>query len=307
MSIIFITIQGGLGNQLFQAALLFWLRKNWGISAKMIYPGGGGTPGPDTRICQLNELFPSENVISGFFAYLLHLLSLSRKWQLLFGSSGLVCSLADVLSLEQVLQHTSFGNRLLRRHSIFVFSAHWQRLGLLVDVIPFIQKTVSSSLEDRAARVDSWLAANQRAPLAETLVIHVRRGDVLTLSRAVLLGVDYYRNALDAFAVHRSYYPTAIAVVSDDPDKAIELVRYVAPSAYVLDLQDPVDVLAAMTNSQAVVLANSTLSLWAAILSKDRSCIVAPTIELIGACSWDEITGYLGVLKVDIGRCVRSH
>lgn len=285
---LFVTIQGGLGNQLFQAALILWLRAAWGISAHPLDPGCQGQPGPMSRVCQIDQLFPDLQVKRGFAVYLLHALSLSRKWQHLVGDAGFVSRIADESTLNQVLrQHLELPS-FRGFPKVFVFSGHLQRLGLFSTIIPSMIKSVRPILLNRSIHIDNMLFGSGRLPLASTLIIHVRRGDVLSLQDAVLLQSDYYMRALEVLSERDGCSSLAVAVVSDEPEVALGLIKRLVPSAFILNLDDPLDVLAAMAMSHALILANSTLSLWGAVFSVSRANVIGPCIPSVGNCDWFE-------------------
>lgn len=298
MSKLFITIQGGLGNQLFQAALIIWLRSNLGISVQPIDPGSQGKPGPYDRICQIDQLFPAIRIRRGFIAHLLHIASLSRKWQCALGKIGLVNRIADEVSLSQILRRNLRASNFRGFFRLYVLSAHLQSLKLVKPVIPSMIKNIHPVLTKRAFHIDNMLSRSNRPPLAATLVVHVRRGDVLTLQNSELLGYDYYKNALDAIVKKHGFCPSAIAVVSDEPEIALGLIQQISPSAYLLNFDDPIDVLSAMAMAYGLVLANSTLSLWGAIFSVNRCNIVGPCIPSLGNCDWFHFLSYLDVTMV---------
>ena len=113
--------------------------------------------------------------------------------------------------------------------------------------------------------------------MGEAILLHVRRGDYLTTSGFKVLSQDYYRQArslleqLDPKLTSRPIY-----VVSDDPAAAIPLVRTAWPNAGLLDLSDPLDVLAMIAHAPVKVIANSTLSLWGALLGHPDSLVAYP-------------------------------
>jgi Glycosyl transferase family 11 len=137
--------------------------------------------------------------------------------------------------------------------------------------------TISGS-ESRA--VDSIISKWPAAP-EHMVAIHVRRGDYLHqwngLSHPSLgwsLPETYYYNALAALPSGLSF-----AIFSDDPQYASERFEFLRPwvSRYCAPVRD----LALMSSCRYMIIANSTLSWWAAWLNKDRAKIVlAPKFYL---------------------------
>jgi hypothetical protein len=278
----FVTLHGGLGNQLFQAALVLWLRDARGIDAKLIDPGGRlGIPGPYTRVCQINEILIDEHIQRGPLAILLHLLSLSSKWQALFGRFGLVklltlpsfASCADLLEFNKVLS----GNKPM----LSVFLGYWQEPFILSATSVEMQKLAHPVLKKRLFHIDQMLLRSGRPCINETLVVHVRRGDLTKINSAILLGSSYYKSAfaaLEELHATKRLKPKAIGVVSDEPDVALPLIQALQPSAYVIDLEDPLDALAAISFAHSRFLANSTLSIWGGVLSSADSPTFYPAL-----------------------------
>lgn len=99
-----------------------------------------------------------------------------------------------------------------------------------------------------------------------TVVVHVRRGDYLLNPQFGVLDDEYYRRALDSYALNRPV--TAVIVLSDEHDqkKLFEWgknTQYVSPS-----FCSGSEALSLMANAKNLVVANSSLSFWGARFSR---------------------------------------
>ena len=119
----------------------------------------------------------------------------------------------------------------------------------------------------------------------EAVALHVRRGDYLTgnhLTRFFVLGLDYYRQAIDHFAgrLRAPHY----FIFSDDPAWTRENIRPAAPVTYVThnlgdrDFED----LRLMARCRHFIIANSSFSWWGAWLGAD------PARQVIAPRPWAE-------------------
>jgi len=138
-----------------------------------------------------------------------------------------------------------------------------------------IQKwfSLSKSAEEEVDR----LVRTFPAPRERMVAIHIRRTDYLTqrdcISHPTLgwaLPLDYYRNALKAL-------PSGLrhAVFSDDPQFAAGAFSSVDP--WISVGSDPVTDLFLMSRCRYMIIANSSLSWWAAWLNSDlEKVVIAP-------------------------------
>ena len=298
----FVTLHGGLGNQLFQAAFVIWLRKVKGVEAQFIDPGAEGVPGPHSRVCQLDQLLRDEHIMRGIAAFILHIASLSRKWQALFGRIGLIRCISlpcradgnELLGFHQSLSKSNY--------EISVFYGYWQEAFVLKASASEMRIRSRPELCRRLGNIDQMLLNSGRSCISETLLVHVRRGDLATTNSAILLGSQYYNTAFSALN-HRGEFsnsnPRAIGIVSDEPDVALPLIQALHHNAYIIDLEDPLDVLAALSMAHSRILANSTLSIWAGILSPTDSSTVYSTVWDMNQSHGSELCRPFGWIPVN--------
>lgn len=112
-----------------------------------------------------------------------------------------------------------------------------------------------------------------------TIAMHVRRGDFLTNpTHYGILSSEYYLGALSNFPENLSNY--RIWVFSDDPNLAqIELKSSLRQrTTYIIPDGDSnaLESFLLISKSNAVIVANSTFSLWAAYLNTDAKFVVYP-------------------------------
>lgn len=277
----FVTLHGGLGNQLFQAAFAEWLRKTQSFHVQLIDPGPKGLPGRQARVCQLNNLLVDEVLMRGPVAALLHFASLSRKWQITLGRFGLIRRAGEPSFEHDLPNLDSLECRRLDRYGLSVFYGYWQNSSVLTASASHIRSRAQPELIRRAERLDQELMHAGRPRISETLVVHVRRGDLASLNGILLLDSLYYKRAFAALirqAEFEGKAPRAIGIVSDQPEIALPIVQAVEPSAAVLDLQDPLDALAALSMAHSRILANSTLSVWGGVLGPLSRPTVYPSV-----------------------------
>lgn len=277
----FVTLHGGLGNQLFQAAFAIWLRKVKGYEVQLIDPGVEGTPGPNSRVCQLDQLLSDEHVVRGVAAFILHIASLSRKWQAFFGRIGFIRCIPLSYHADRA-ELLSFYRFLPKRNcEVLVFYGYWQEDFVLQASAAEMRSRSRPELCRRLGNIDRMLLNSGKPCIGDTLLVHVRRGDLAAVSSAILLGSEYYGAAFSALGQggeSNSFNSRAIGIVSDQPDIALSLIQAFDHNAYVIDLEDPLDVLAALSMAHSRILANSTLSIWAGVLSPIESPTVYSTL-----------------------------
>lgn len=143
---------------------------------------------------------------------------------------------------------------------------YFQSFKYFVEVEPIVRtKLLGGKIKNpHVAELSEILGSNWTA-------VHVRRGDYSKLPDVyVQLSRDYYERALDQVAQSRGAGP--VVVFSDSPEEA----RTIVPSADFMPppeiFDDAGDLLTLMSQSSALVGANSTLSWWAGFMGKRQSC-----------------------------------
>lgn len=121
---------------------------------------------------------------------------------------------------------------------------------------------------------------SEESRVAKPIILHVRLGDYLQGSGVTLgvLSLEYYENALN---ILREKYPNnEVWVFSNETAKAKILLKPIIDSRfkfiYEAESKDPAEVLLAMSLGQALIVSNSTFSLWSAKMSPELNSIVIP-------------------------------
>lgn len=272
----FVRLTGGLGNQLFQAAFVQWLNQTQTIPAILFDPGLDAIPGPLTRARQIEHILPDESILVGRRAKLLHRLSLSRKWQRSFGQLGVFCADRQEDWLEErLLRWRKLGGS--RGSPWIVFSGYYQQRRYLDVVLVAMRVRAAIALKGRIERVEEILRQKGLPTVRESILLHVRRGDYLTTNGFKVLDTEYYARAWEFLGkVDPALTTKHVWVVSDSPIDALALVQSVYPAAQLLDLEDPLDVLAVIAGASVKIIANSTLSLWGALLGATGDVVAYP-------------------------------
>lgn len=116
--------------------------------------------------------------------------------------------------------------------------------------------------------------------MEKPICVHIRRGDYLINSQFRILSEDYYDESL-AF-LNNQFITKSIWVFSDSIDEARELMS--DHSSYNIRYIDSVgksdfESLELMRHAQAFVVANSTFSVWSAILAYDsKAPVIIPVV-----------------------------
>ncbi len=114
------------------------------------------------------------------------------------------------------------------------------------------------------------------------LSIHIRRGDYVNLSdRFGILGISYYSSGLESLIGQGAKWDV-IVIFSDDKSVAREFCDLLATDSQEILIYDPgvesdaAEELELMTYASHHILANSSFSLWGAMLAEKKGARVAP-------------------------------
>ena len=120
----------------------------------------------------------------------------------------------------------------------------------------------------------------EESRVTKPIILHVRLGDYLQGSGVTLgvLSLEYYKNALNL--IREKYPNNEVWVFSNETAKAKILLTPIIDSSFRFineaEGKDPAEVLLAMSLGQALIVSNSTFSLWSAKISHDLNLIVIP-------------------------------
>ena len=139
----------------------------------------------------------------------------------------------------------------------------------------------SQELNSLLLNQSSWYNQTKaKIQLVNPIVIHIRRGDYTNVAESIgLLSYNYYNEALKALPIE--FRDKEIWVFSDEIEKAKYL--FSENKGHRIHFVDsPVNVSAfevihLMSFGEVHIIANSSFSYWAAILSKNSKLVIAPT------------------------------
>jgi len=119
---------------------------------------------------------------------------------------------------------------------------------------------------------------------SNTVAIHIRRGDYTSLANYYgLLSAEYYVQALNE--IKKTFEPNNIYIFSDDPGAARKLLSNSIKRAIFVEAPQEsaaIESMQLMGLCDALVLANSTYSWWAAAISPRKQLVVSPEPWLLG-------------------------
>jgi hypothetical protein len=136
------------------------------------------------------------------------------------------------------------------------FYGYWQHPGYFQEILPKLYNIFKVTI---GWYTEEYMELREKIILNQSTSIHVRRGDYLQANGHYLLGLDYYRNALDSIKDKGDIY-----VFSDDlpwcGDKFENATLVHLPDYLSFDLMR-------LCNNN--IIANSTFSWWAAYLNQN--------------------------------------
>lgn len=267
---VIIRISGGLGNQLYQYAL-YRKFQSIGKEAKMslsyfsdaniikAVPGHSRKYLLSDIFSNVKEEFSCEKQDSKFSIYATNsiLRFLARK--------GFVPNyvLEDVQN-----EKTTFHPDIFKKENTYI-DGYWQSAKYSKDIIDILREelTFKTPLEGNNSFVASEIEA------CNSVSIHIRRGDYVN-TEYELLGMPYYSKAI-ALAKEKIHNPR-FYIFSDDVDWCKENLgiegTYITwnkgENSYI-DMQ-------LMSLCKANIVANSTFSIWAAILNRNKPLVIHP-------------------------------
>lgn len=241
---LYVFLQGGLGNQIFQYAA--------GLSASL-------------TIGRTLQLLPAQ-----------HNHHSTRDYRGLF-SSGSPCDTPPPEPVAVFGPSDAFARwdpnlRIPPNHSILMRS-YFQYLPAILPVIPQIQKEILTPFADLRRKIADSLAIDS----SSSAFLHIRRGDYVGAEHKGHwnLGYGYYRTALEkllAAAEKRGQPIKRIYIVSDDPAWASQQSWLQSSHFQIIwELDDIYGLLVMSLCKGGGILANSTYSWWGAVLGPLRS------------------------------------
>jgi len=298
----FVSVHGGLGNQLFQLGLAVKLSEQSNVELL-----------PWKRHCRTDSsgkiwidyyrlamrFTPTNSVLDRFFIFYTRLcfkVLLERQRRNLGGGAIWLlyrCLIALPMSFGvRIITTAEMGDfeipPLLRRNYVFAYFQTQQAAKAIREVL--VKENAEIPPE-----VDEIIGLDK-----EVLVLHIRRTDYKENPRIGLLPQDYFRNALEELS--KKYTCEELWLFSDDPQEAIFMVpeEFKSKLRVISDeAKTPNEVIALMAFGNSFILSNSTFGWWAANLA------YVPPKHVIVPSKWfrhmDEPVGLIPIDWVRVG------
>jgi hypothetical protein len=121
------------------------------------------------------------------------------------------------------------------------------------------------------------LSELQTMKVVKPISVHIRRGDYRNNPEFGLLSRDYYVNSVQL--AERLLGESQLWVFSDDLEAAEELMNFISPERVKImrsSLSDT-ESFVLMSQSPALIMANSTFSYWAGIIGNQSKLVISPS------------------------------
>jgi hypothetical protein len=274
---------GGLGNQLFQLAFGQWLEAH-NANVYLLLRSEKSAPGRESRVNQIQAFNSKLPMFAGFMADAVQKMAVSPRLQIFHGGRVCLldlCAADDWLTIERSVHST-------KKFAAHVVIGYFQFHRLIADEQCWKTKAAATALDQQpdVAIFDSSVDCNKDC------IIHLRRGDYVTLGYPVLSSA-YYRRALRE--LRNNGFDGRLFVMTDDP---LGLDCDLGEAATLLDISDPLQSMSVFSKFKFKVTANSTFSLWGALFGAKDSCVAYPkhwpffSDEMLAICSSQ---GWIGV------------
>lgn len=259
---VYVILQGGLGNQMFQLAMGTIVAKQVATSLHLVDDlllrhRVGVTP----RVFELHAFgYRPDRAI--------HIGMKCRIRGAELPLLGRIFRALDPSILTDGRVWTQDSLDYWRDRATLILSGFWQNQSTLFELH---REAISRIFVPRCPRLRGMTLQPTGCAAA-----HVRRGDYVTNPSAAShhggLDVDYYRRAIDE--IRRGHALKCIDVYSDDPAWCARHLKLQVPWKVVPSSTDPLDDLWAMSKYEYLITANSSYSWWAGWLG--NGVVVAP-------------------------------
>jgi len=276
--VMIVRLTGGLGNQLFQFAAAKVLQNKFGGNVVIDDSYYANQPKKDTlrnlEIFQFNVEYTRKsnrreqtNIRNAVLIHkVLTRIPVLNQPSLIYKASRLINIYSEELFLNNVVP---------KENDCLI--GHFQNYNFLKDQLVSIQDefSLAPEVKEQMLGLDAYRYITEHD---NTIAIHIRRGDYVSNKNASafhgLCGIDYYKKALEFFAVKISE-PNYV-FFSDDIEWVKEAFSWV-PNAYYVEHNVPtfsaVDMFL-MSLCKHNIIANSTYSWWGAFLNRNSEKIV---------------------------------
>lgn len=286
----YVTLMGGLGNQIFQYAAALSLNPNEIFLVTNIGDPRKSHGLEDIFYFRLQDnvkevkIEKSKKIISKLLNFLLRKnlqnkknFFISKTLSLFTQMGKWLLSLRINLKIDLFIDtDLGYGSKVVSKYRNIYLHSYFQSY-LFVSQKSVMEKIRDLQLIETSSILTEYI---DRAMRTHPLIVHVRRGDYRNESQFGLLNEKYYEKAIDAIADRREI--SEIWLFSDEPHVA----KFLIPEKYRTKLVEiphfddkPSTTLELMRYGSAYVIANSSFSWWSAMLSKSSDpLVVAPSV-----------------------------
>lgn len=180
-------------------------------------------------------------------------------------------------------RNISFDPRILKARTDAYFIGYWQSENYFKPISSIIRTDYQLKRHMSTEAVNIYQLINS----TESVSVHIRRGDYLTIPRLGICSLDYYQNAHEYILgqLHNPYF----FVFSDDIKWSKENLGFLTPVCFVnLHTSDKdVEELVLMSNCQHQIIANSSYSWWGAWLNTHANKHVIAPRKWSNDPNWD--------------------
>jgi hypothetical protein len=242
MTLAYILVKGGLGNQMFQAALGVVLHRRFGVEIRYV-----------------TDYFDTDSYNRRF--------QLDAFPELLGDATSIEPAVGSPLIDEALFDSADLG-AIFEEHQRAAFDGHWQNERF------FFGENEAIKAAFRLDMPAEMVAQGDALRSASAIGIHVRRHDYGHHGHASL---DYYRNAIAE--IRREHGDLPVACFTDEPNFCAFAFRDIPGlTVFKSSVDDPLADFYLLSRCAHFIIANSSFSWWAAWLGETESSrVYAPS------------------------------
>lgn len=182
-------------------------------------------------------------------------------------------SVFDLMFSECNDRFKDIDNRLKNLKPNTFLKGYWQNFFYYLDLV---DAGIISKITLRNPSIEFDSLKEEISRQENPISIHVRRGDYKSLKNPFgLLDSRYYLEALKVISIKDAHF----YVFSDEIDEAMKILEPCGLKnvTYVRNSTNPAEDLMLMSECKINIIANSTFSMWGAIINPNGRTVVAPT------------------------------
>ena len=255
-------LKGGLGNQLFQYAAGRAVALHHKVPLKL-----------DLTILKTDKLHNGYRLDQ--FAIQADIATDNEIVKLKGGNNVLISALrkAGLVKKKSYFKEkrSSYFDRGIFKNNFVYLNGYWQNELYFSN----IRELLLEELSPISSMNDLGCAYLEQIKKTNSVSLHVRRRDYLTLENIGVLDVDYYMKAVEY--IRKNLEEPTFYIFSDDLDWCKKSLGFLDGCIYVDRTQTEIDDLKLMSFCQHNIIANSSFSWWGAWLNQNlKKTIIAP-------------------------------